>query len=116
MPLPKPDLVVLTGVSKFSSSMLKRARLMSSLSAVARASPWSLWMGRPRSSASEETALIEKRELEEIDATASSRIWWRRNRTDDTKSNSFIEFSLKVNYMTDNLLNPDPFHHTAFCQ
>ncbi|HUM81993.1 MAG TPA: XRE family transcriptional regulator, partial [Methanothrix sp.] len=63
------DLVVLTGVSKFSSSMLKRARLMSSLSAVARAKSVVIVDGETKIECIEETALIEKRELEEIDAT-----------------------------------------------
>ena len=62
-------LVVLTGVSKFSSSMLKRARLMSSLSAVARAKSVVIVDGETKIECIEETALIEKRELEEIDAT-----------------------------------------------
>jgi putative transcriptional regulator len=63
------DLVVLTGVSKFSSSMLKKARLMSSLSAVARAKSVVIVDGETKIECIEETALIEKRELEEIDAT-----------------------------------------------
>ena len=61
--------VFLTGVSKFSSSMLKRARLMSSLSAVARAKSVVIVDGETKIECIEETALIEKRELEEIDAT-----------------------------------------------
>ena len=63
------DLVVLTGVSKFSTSMLKRARLMSSLSSVARTKSVVIVDGETKFECIEETALIEKRELEGIDRT-----------------------------------------------
>jgi putative transcriptional regulator len=63
------DLVVLTGVSKFSQSMLKKARLMSSLSAVARTKSVVIVDGETKLECIEETALIEKRELESIDQT-----------------------------------------------
>ncbi|MDD1748790.1 MAG: transcriptional regulator [Methanothrix sp.] len=63
------DLVVLTGVSKFSQSMLKKARLMSSLSAVARTKSVVIVDGETKLECIEETALIEKRELESIDRT-----------------------------------------------
>ena len=63
------DLVVLTGVSKFSQSMLKKARLMSSLSAVARTKSVVIVDGETKLECIEETALIEKRELETIDQT-----------------------------------------------
>lgn len=63
------DLVVLTGVSKFSQSMLKKARLMSSLSAVARTKSVVIVDGKTKLECIEETALIEKRELETIDQT-----------------------------------------------
>ncbi len=63
------DLVVLTGVSKFSTSMLKRARLMSSLSSVARTKSVVIVDGETKLECIEETALIEKRELEGIDRT-----------------------------------------------
>ncbi|MCU0638037.1 MAG: transcriptional regulator [Methanothrix sp.] len=63
------DLVVLTGVSKFSSSMLKRARLMSSLSSVAKTKSVVIVDGETKIECIQETALIEKRELESIDAT-----------------------------------------------
>jgi putative transcriptional regulator len=63
------DLVVLTGVSKFSSSMLKRARLMSSLSSIAKTKSVVIVDGETKLECIEETALIEKRELEEIDRT-----------------------------------------------
>jgi putative transcriptional regulator len=63
------DLVVLTGVSKFSKSMLKKARLMSSLSAVARTKSVVIVDGETKLECIEETALIEKRELEGIDRT-----------------------------------------------
>jgi putative transcriptional regulator len=63
------DMVVLTGVSKFSASMLKRARLMSSLSSVARTMSVVIVDGETKLECIEETALIERRELEEIDRT-----------------------------------------------
>ena len=63
------DLVVLTGVSKFSQSMLKKARLMSSLSAVARTKSVVIVDGETKLECIEETVLIEKRELETIDQT-----------------------------------------------
>ncbi len=63
------DLVVLTGVSKFSQSMLKKARLMSSLSAVARTKSAVIVDGETKLECIEETAIIEKRELEDIDRT-----------------------------------------------
>ncbi len=63
------DMVVLTGVSKFSASMLKRARLMSSLSSVARTKSVVIVDGETKIECIEETALIERRELEEIDRT-----------------------------------------------
>ncbi len=60
------DLVVLTGVSKFSQSMLKKARLMSSLSAVARTKSAVIVDGESKLERIEETALIKKSELETI--------------------------------------------------
>ena len=63
------DLVVLTGVSKFSPSMLKKARLMSSLSSVVRTKSVVIVDGETKLECIEETALIEKRELESIDRT-----------------------------------------------
>lgn len=63
------DLVVLTGVSKFTQSMLKKARLMSSLSAVARTHSAVIIEGESKIDCIEETAIIEKRELESIDRT-----------------------------------------------
>ena len=63
------DLVVLTGVSKFSQSMLKKARLMSSLSAVARTKSAVIVDGETKLECIEETAIIERRELETIDRT-----------------------------------------------
>ena len=63
------DLVVLTGVSKFSQSMLKKARLMSSLSAVAKTKSAVIIDGETKLECIEETAIIEKRELETIDRT-----------------------------------------------
>jgi len=63
------DLVVLTGVSKFSLSMVKKARLMSSLSSVARTKSVVIVDGETKLECIDETALIEKRELETIDQT-----------------------------------------------
>lgn len=63
------DIVVLTGVSKFSQSMLKRARLMSSLSTVARTRSAVIVDGETKVECIEETAIIERRELEGIDQT-----------------------------------------------
>jgi putative transcriptional regulator len=60
------DLVVLTGVSKFSQTMLKKARLMSSLSTVARTHSAVIVDGEAKLERVEETAIIEKRELEGI--------------------------------------------------
>ncbi len=63
------DLVVLTGVSKFSQSMLKKARLMSSLSAVAGTKSAVIVDGESKLERIEETALIKKSELETIGET-----------------------------------------------
>jgi putative transcriptional regulator len=60
------DLVVLTGVSKFSQTMLKKARLMSSLSSVARTRSAVIVDGETKLERVEETAIIEKKELEGI--------------------------------------------------
>ena len=60
------DLVVLTGVSKFSQTMLKKARLMSSLSTVARTHSAVIVDGEAKIERVDETAIIEKKELEDI--------------------------------------------------
>lgn len=60
------DLVVLTGVSKFSQTMLKKARLMSSLSTVARTHSAVIVDGEAKLERVDETVIIEKRELEGI--------------------------------------------------
>ena len=60
------DLVVLTGVSKFSQNMLKKARLMSSLSMVAGTHSAVIVEGESRVERIEDTAIIEKRELDSI--------------------------------------------------
>jgi putative transcriptional regulator len=60
------DLVVLTGISKFSQNMLKKARLMSSLSVVARTHSAVIVEGESRVECIEDTAIIEKRELDSI--------------------------------------------------
>ena len=62
-------LVVLTGVGKFSQSIIKKARLMSSLSSVARTKSVVIVDGETKLECIEETVLIEKRELEDIDET-----------------------------------------------
>jgi putative transcriptional regulator len=61
--------VVLTGVGKFSQSIVKKARLMSSLSSVARTKSVVIVDGETKLECIEETVLIEKRELEDIDET-----------------------------------------------
>jgi putative transcriptional regulator len=62
------DMVVLTGVSKYSQGMLKKARLMSSLSAVVKTHSAVIVEGECKVERIEGTALIEKRELESLDA------------------------------------------------
>lgn len=66
----KEDLVVLTGVGKFSSTMLKKARLMSSLSIVTRTFSAVIVDGESKVGRVEETAVIESRELERIGKTS----------------------------------------------
>ncbi|MGV8090150.1 MAG: transcriptional regulator [Methanothrix sp.] len=63
------NLVVLTGVGKFSQSIVKKARLMSSLSSVARTKSVVIVDGETKLECIEETVLIEKKELEDIDET-----------------------------------------------
>jgi putative transcriptional regulator len=63
------SLIVLTGVSKFSQSMLKKARLMSSLSEVAGTKSVVIVDGETKLRCIEETVIIEKRELANIDET-----------------------------------------------
>jgi putative transcriptional regulator len=60
------NLVVLTGVSKFTQTMLKKARLMSSLSSVAKTHSAVIVDGEAKLERVDETAIIEKRELEDI--------------------------------------------------
>jgi putative transcriptional regulator len=60
------DLVVLTGVSKFTQTMLKKARLMSSLSAIAQTRSAVIVDGESKIEHIDETAIIERRELETI--------------------------------------------------
>lgn len=64
------DLVVLTGISKFSATMLKKARIMSSLSIVTETHSAVIVDGEAKVERVEETALIEKRELKTIDKTS----------------------------------------------
>jgi putative transcriptional regulator len=64
------DLVVLTGISKFSQNMLKKAQLMSSLSAVARTHSAVIVEGESRVECIGDTAIIEKRELNTISKTS----------------------------------------------
>jgi putative transcriptional regulator len=64
------NLVVLTGISKFSQNMLKKAQLMSSLSAVARTQSAVIVEGESRVECIGDTAIIEKRELDTIGRTS----------------------------------------------
>jgi putative transcriptional regulator len=64
------DLVVLTGISKFSQNMLKKAQLMSSLSTVARTHSAVIVEGESRVDCIGDTAIIEKRELDSIGRTS----------------------------------------------
>jgi putative transcriptional regulator len=64
------DLVVLTGISKFSQNMLKKAQLMSSLSTVARTHSAVIVEGESRVECIGDTAIIEKRELNTISRTS----------------------------------------------
>jgi putative transcriptional regulator len=64
------SLVVLTGVSKFSQSLAKKARLMSSLSAVAKTRSVVIIEGEAKVECIEETAIIERAELEGIGGTS----------------------------------------------
>ncbi|HRW83530.1 MAG TPA: XRE family transcriptional regulator, partial [Methanothrix sp.] len=66
----KEDMVVLTGLGKFSSTLLKKARLMSSLSIVTRTFSAVIVDGETKVERVEETAVIESRELESIDKTS----------------------------------------------
>ena len=64
------DLVVLTGISKFSQNMLKKAQLMSSLSTVARTHSAVIVEGESKVECIGDTAIIEKRELNTISRTS----------------------------------------------
>jgi putative transcriptional regulator len=64
------DLVVLMGISKFSQNMLKKAQLMSSLSAVARTHSAVIVEGESKVECIGGTAIIEKRELNTISRTS----------------------------------------------
>ncbi|HII07594.1 MAG TPA: transcriptional regulator [Methanotrichaceae archaeon] len=64
------DLVVLTGVGKLSSTMLKKARLMSSLSIITKTFSAVIVDGETKVERVEETVVIETRELEQIDKTS----------------------------------------------
>ena len=64
------DLVVLTGISKFSQNMLKKAQLMSSLSTVARTHSAVIVEGESKVECIGDTAIIEKRELDTIGRTS----------------------------------------------
>lgn len=61
-------MVVLTGVSKFSSSMVKKAKLMSSLSSVIMTHSAVIVEGETRYERIDQTALIERRELDNMDS------------------------------------------------
>lgn len=64
------DLVVLTGVSKYCHSMLKRARLMSNLSIVTETHSAVIVDGESKIECIDDTAIIERTELESIDEPA----------------------------------------------
>ncbi|HOO54243.1 MAG TPA: transcriptional regulator [Methanothrix sp.] len=66
----KEELVVLTGIGKFSPTMLKKARLMSSLSIITKTLSAVIVDGETKVERIEETAVIETRELELIDKTS----------------------------------------------
>ncbi len=61
------ELIVLTAISKFSSTMMKKAKIMSSLSIVTKTSSAVIVDGEAKVKRIEETALIERRELKGID-------------------------------------------------
>ena len=63
-------LVVLTGVGKLSPTMMKKARLMSSLSIITKTRSAVIVDGETKVERVEETAVIEARELELIDKTS----------------------------------------------
>lgn len=63
-------LVVLTGVGKLSPTMMKKARLMSSLSIITKTRSAVIVDGETKVERVEETAVIETRELELIDKTS----------------------------------------------
>ena len=63
-------LVVLTGVGKLSPTMMKKARLMSSLSIITKTRSAVIVDGETKVERVEETAVIETRELEQIDKTS----------------------------------------------
>jgi putative transcriptional regulator len=76
------DMIFLTGVSKFSASMLKKARLMSNLSIVTMTHSALIVDGLTKIERVEETAVIEKRELEGIYKTRefADLVFERQNR------------------------------------
>ncbi|MGB3944156.1 MAG: XRE family transcriptional regulator, partial [Methanothrix sp.] len=63
-------LVVLTAVGKLSPTMMKKARLMSSLSIITKTRSAVIVDGETKVERVEETAVIETRELELIDKTS----------------------------------------------
>lgn len=63
-------LVVLTGVGKLSPTMMKKARLMSSLSIITKTRSAVIVDGETKVERVDETAVIETRELEQIDKTS----------------------------------------------
>ncbi len=58
--------IMLTGISEYSSAMIKRAHLMSSISDVARTRSVFIIEGRSKSNAVDHTILIERKELDFI--------------------------------------------------
>ncbi|MDI6639895.1 MAG: transcriptional regulator [Methanocellales archaeon] len=60
-------ITILTGISKYTDTMIKRARLMSNISNVARTQSVFIVEGRSRTSQIDDTVLVEKDELDDLD-------------------------------------------------
>ena len=63
-------ITILTGISKYTDTMIKRARLMSNISNVARTQSVFVVEGRSRTSQIDGTVLVEKDELDDLDDSA----------------------------------------------
>ncbi|MDI6860074.1 MAG: transcriptional regulator [Methanocellales archaeon] len=60
-------ITILTGISKYTDTMIKRARLMSNISNVARTQSVFIVEGGSRTSQIDDTVLVEKDELDDLD-------------------------------------------------